>query len=166
MTVSSPAARRVARLGAALTAGVLAFSAAALAQTAATPAAPPAAAPAAPAIADPIGIELNKLEPQASACRAYLVLSNPGGPDITDLKLDLILFSPEQIIERRIAVGLAPLPTGKTTVKLFDIDGQDCAKVGSVLINEVMACNSAEGAVADCAKRITPTTRVNAKLFK
>lgn len=154
-----------------LTAGGMALAQTAPAEAPATPpvAAPapatPAPAAAAPA-ADLISIELNKLEPQASACRAYLVLSNPGGPDITDLKLDLILFSPEQIIEKRIAVGLAPLPTGKTTVKLFDIDGQDCSKIGSVLINEVMACSSAEGAVPDCSKRIAPSSRVNAKLFK
>ncbi|PWR23486.1 Tat pathway signal sequence domain protein [Zavarzinia compransoris] len=109
---------------------------------------------------------MNKLEPQAEACRAYLVLNNPAGPDITDLKLDLILFNQDQVIERRIAVGLSPLPAGKTTVKLFDIQGQDCARVGSVLINEVMACNSTEGAVPDCTKRIAPSSRVGAKLFK
>jgi hypothetical protein len=165
MIVSSPAALRLGSRGAGIfAAAVVCFAGAALAQTpAAEPVAP--AATATPA-AEPISIELNKLEPQDKACRAYLVLSNPGGPDITDLKLDLILFSPEQIIERRIAVGLAPLPMGKTTVKLFDIDGQDCTKIGSVLINEVMACTGADGAVADCAKRITPTSRVNAKLFK
>lgn len=151
-------------------------AAGAQAQTAEAPAAPapaaaaatPAAVEAAPAVpaADAILIELNKLEPQADACRAYLVLNNPAGPDITDLKLDLILFNQEQVIERRIAVGLSPLLAGKTTVKLFDIQGQDCARIGSVLINEVMSCNSAEGAVPDCTKRIAPTSRVGAKLFK
>ena len=149
-------------------------AAGAQAQTTEAPAAPapapvPAAVEAAPAAApaaDAILIELNKLEPQADACRAYLVLNNPAGPDITDLKLDLILFNQEQVIERRIAVGLSPLLAGKTTVKLFDIQGQDCARIGSVLINEVMSCNSAEGAVPDCTKRIAPSSRVGAKLFK
>lgn len=149
-------------------------AAGAQAQTTEAPAAPapapvPAAvepAPAAAPAADAILIELNKLEPQADACRAYLVLNNPAGPDITDLKLDLILFNQEQVIERRIAVGLSPLLAGKTTVKLFDIQGQDCARIGSVLINEVMSCNSAEGAVPDCTKRIAPSSRVGAKLFK
>lgn len=148
-------------------------AAGAQAQTAEAPAAAstpaPAAVEAAPAAtpaADAILIELNKLEPQADACRAYLVLNNPAGPDITDLKLDLILFNQDQVIERRIAVGLSPLLAGKTTVKLFDIQGQDCTRIGSVLINEVMSCNSAEGAVPDCTKRIAPTSRVGAKLFK
>ncbi|MFA5122992.1 Tat pathway signal sequence domain protein [Zavarzinia sp.] len=118
--------------------------------------------PAAPA---PITVELNKLEPQPNACRAYLVLSNPGGPDITDLKLDLILFNQDQVIEKRIAVSLAPLPAGKTSVKLFDIDNQDCGRIGSVLINDVIACTSADGAVPECSKRLQPSTRVSAKLF-
>lgn len=129
------------------------------------PAAQPAAAPA-PAAAEPITVELNKLEPQAGACRVYLVIANPGGPDITDLKLDFILFNQDQVIEKRVAASLAPVASGKTTVKLFDIDGQDCARIGSVLINDVMSCGSADGAIADCAKRITPSSRTSAKLFK
>ncbi|MCW0182061.1 MAG: Tat pathway signal sequence domain protein [Zavarzinia sp.] len=130
-----------------------------------TPAPAPVAQPA-PAVAEPITVELNKLEPQAGACRVYLVIANPGGPDITDLKLDFILFNQDQVIEKRVAASLAPVASGKTTVKLFDIDGQDCGRIGSVLINDVMSCGTAEGAIADCAKRITPSSRTAAKLFK
>ncbi|MCF4164087.1 Tat pathway signal sequence domain protein [Zavarzinia compransoris] len=153
--------RRVTALLAPALFGIAALGASARAQEAEAPGTP--AAEEAPA---PISIELNKLEAQDGACRAYLVLVNPAGPDITDLKLDLILFNQDQVIERRIAVGLSPLPTGKTTVKLFDIQGQDCGRVGSVLINEVMACSGADGEIPDCTKRIAPTSRVDAKLFK
>lgn len=131
-----------------------------------TPAPAPVAQPAPAPVAEPITVELNKLEPQAGACRVYLVIANPGGPDIADLKLDFILFNQDQVIEKRVAASLAPVAAGKTTVKLFDIDGQDCARIGSVLINDVMSCGTTEGAIADCAKRITPSSRTAAKLFK
>lgn len=145
------------------------FAAAAQTPAAQTPAAEtpaPAAAEPAAASAEPISVELNKLEPQAGACRVYLVIANPGGPDITDLKLDFILFNQDQVIEKRVAASLAPVASGKTTVKLFDIEGQDCGRIGSVLINDVMSCGNAEGAIAECAKRITPSSRTSAKLFK
>lgn len=151
---------------------IAAFGLAALAGTAqaqtdpAIPTADAVPATESTAVPGPISIELNKLEPQDGACRAYLVLVNPDGPDITDLKLDLILFNQDQVIERRIAVSLSPLPTAKTTVKLFDIQGQDCERIGSVLINEVMNCSGADGDVPNCTRRITPTSRVNAKFFK
>lgn len=130
----------------------------------ATPA--PVATPAPAAAPTPITVELNKLEPQPQACRVYLLIANPSDQDITDLKIDFILFNQDQVIEKRVAASLAPIAAGKTTVKLFDIDGQDCARVGSVLINDVMSCSGTTGAIADCAKRITPSSRTGAKLFK
>lgn len=135
----------------------------------ATPAAPATAAPAAPPANAPKGtvtIELNKLESRDDACGAYLVLTNPDGPDLVDLQLDLYLFNPDQVIERRIAVNLAPLPTGKTSVKLFDIKDLNCSKVGKVLINGAISCASAEGPIANCVARIEPSSRVDAKFYK
>lgn len=142
------------------------------AQTApAEPPAPAAAASAAPESASQasksaVTIELNKLESRDGACGAYLVLTNPDGPDLVDLQLDLYLFNPDQVIERRIAVNLAPLPTGKTSVKLFDIKDLDCSRVGKVLINGAISCASTDGPIADCIAHIEPSSRVDAAFYK
>ncbi len=134
------------------------------------PAAAPAPAAPATAPAEPpkgqITIELNKLEAHDDSCGAYLVLTNPDGPDLVDLQLDLYLFNPDQVIERRIAVNLAPLPTGKTSVKLFDIKDLSCSKVGKVLINGAISCASADGPIADCIALIEPSSRVEANFYK
>ena len=83
--------------------------------------------------AQEIKLELNKLEPQTNACRAYLVFDNSAGPAIEALRLDLILFDQDGVIARRISVDTAPLRAAKTTVKLFDIPDLSCGNIRRIL---------------------------------
>lgn len=100
-----------------------------------------AALPATPSAAGgQIAIELNKLEPNGAACRAYLVVKNQSGQAFESLKLDLVMFDGGGIVAKRLAVQAAPLPQGKTVLKVFDIEGHDCAGIGSILLNDVLAC--------------------------
>jgi hypothetical protein len=113
-----------------------------------------------------IAVELNKLEPQAKQCRAYLVVQNKGDTNYTELKLDLVLFQPDGVIGRRFAIELAPLKANKRTVKLFDLEETACNDVGSFLINEVMECEADSGPIADCLERIAPSSLNNVQLSK
>jgi hypothetical protein len=106
-----------------------------------------AAPAAAEAAADgQIAIELNKLEPNGAACRAYLVVKNHSGRSFDSLKLDLVMFDGGGVVAKRLAVQAAPLPEGKTSLKVFDIEGHDCAGIGSILLNDVLACEPEVGA--------------------
>jgi hypothetical protein len=104
-------------------------------------------------------VELNKLEPVENACRAYLVFRN--GTDIayTSLRLDLVLFGKDGVIARRLALEAAPLAPGKTTVKLFDVQGVACGDIGQVLLNDVTACRDASGDRNDCAPLVKPSSK-------
>jgi hypothetical protein len=113
-----------------------------------------------------ISIELNKLEPQGSQCRAYFVINNKSGTDYEALKLDLVLFKPDGVIGKRFAVDLAPLKASKRAVKLFDIEGTACEEVGSFLINDAMECKAASGPVDDCLKDLALSTLTNVQLTK
>lgn len=157
----------------------IAFGAAgeALAQAAAAPApatsnGPDAQAPTVPAAAAPsaggeaVGLELNKLEPVSNGCRAYLVVNNKSGRAYTALKLDLVMFQTDGVIGRRFALDLAPVKSGKTSVKLFDLDGVKCDDVGSLLINDIMDCKAGAGEEAGCLERLTVASRTKAQLSK
>lgn len=111
-------------------------------------------------------IELNKLEAMDSACRAYLLFENRSTGDFQSLKLDLVMFNPEGIINRRLAVEGGPLLAGKTSVKLFDIDGVSCDAVGRVLLNGVLSCSDAQGDRSDCLQIIDTASRSSAEFFK
>ncbi|MFZ0486365.1 MAG: hypothetical protein WAL83_05160 [Arenicellales bacterium] len=116
--------------------------------------------------AEGIRIELNKLEPMESACRAYLLFQNNTSAEFQSLKLDLVMFNPDGIINKRLAVEGGPLPAGKTSVKLFDIDGVTCDSVGRVLLNGVLACTDSAGERTDCLQMIETASRSKADFFK
>jgi hypothetical protein len=73
-------------------------------------------------------VELNKLEPRKDACRAYLVLKNGTGSAFQELKLDMVMFDADGVVGRRVAVQGAPPGVGKTSLKVFDIDGIPCPR--------------------------------------
>ena len=94
-------------------------------------------------------IELNKLEAGEAACQPYLVVSNGSDRDFSGLKLDLVMFDTQGIIARRVAVDAAPLPRGKTVVKVFALDGLACAQIGRILLNGLTGCAADGGAARD-----------------
>jgi hypothetical protein len=111
-------------------------------------------------------IELNKLEPVEGACRAYLVFRNTTEANFASLRLDLVLFGKDGVIARRLAVEAAPLAAGKTSVKLFDVQGLACGDVGQVLLNDIVACRDATGDRNDCANLVKPVSKTGATFSK
>lgn len=109
-----------------------------------------------PAQADPgfVSLELNKLEPHEKSCRAYLVVNNHTEAAFQSVKLDLVMFQSDGVIGRRFALELAPLRPKKRTVKLFDLDGVACERVGNFLLNDVIECQTDSGPVGDCLARL------------
>jgi hypothetical protein len=126
------------------------------------PAAPAAAAPSSPGPS----IELNKLESSDKGCRAYMVVNNAGDTDYKSFKIDLVLFQTDGVIGRRFSIDLAPLRPQKKSVKLFEIDGIACDKIGSLLINDVMECKSASGSLDACLQNLTTSTLGKVQLSK
>lgn len=114
----------------------------------------------------PLTVELNKLEPHDDACRAYLVFDNPASTAYESLKLDLVMFDPDGVIGRRLAVEGAPLAADKTTVKLFDIAGVACADIGRVLLNDILACRDDAGEHDDCLGRLQLESRAGVPFVK
>lgn len=113
-----------------------------------------------------VAIELNKLEPKGSDCRAYFVINNKSDKAYETLKLDLILFRRDGIIDQRFAVELAPLKAKKRTVKLFDVANTSCDDVGSFLINDVMECKAGSEDVSDCLQDLALSSRTDNALSK
>lgn len=113
-----------------------------------------------------IGVELNKLEPAGDACRAYLLLSNGTAAAFTSLKLDLVTFDADGIVQRRVAVEAAPIGAGKTSLKVFDISGIQCPAIGRMLLNGVMACKGDKAQTADCLSLVSVSSRAAQPFIK
>lgn len=108
-------------------------------------------------------VELNKLEPAQDACRVYLTVRNDAAA-YDSLNLDLVLFGKDGVIARRLAAEIGPLRAQKRQVKLFDLPGIDCGAVGSVLVNDVLACQP-ENDPAACLGRLRVSSRVGGVEF-
>jgi hypothetical protein len=130
---------------------------------------PPANEPAAQTpstTAGSITLELNKLEPVDKGCRVYTVIDNPGSTTFQSMKLDLIVFHTDGVIGRRLMLDLAPLKSAKKTVKMFELDGTQCDKIGSFLLHDVMECKSDAGPVEKCLDNIAVKSLSNVQLSK
>jgi len=132
----------------------------------------------------PIPVELNKLEPlpvtggspggaqsPSPGCRIYFVVTNPDPGPISQLDLDLVLFSTDGIVSRRVTVNLGPLTGHKTSVRAFDIEGQRCDGISSVLVNDVLTCSAGPGTDLNqqrqaCLDRLRLSSRAKAELTK
>lgn len=125
-----------------------------------------AAAPAAAPAATGVSLELNKLEPYDKGCRTYMVVNNTSETAYQSFKLDFVLFQPDGVISKRIALDLAPIKPAKRTVKLFELEGVACEKISSILINEVMECKTDAGAQADCLTRISTSSLTPVQISK
>lgn len=118
------------------------------------------------AAAQGVAIELNKLEATDKGCRVYVVVNNAGEAAYQAYKVDLVLFQPDGIIGKRLALDLAPIRAAKRSVKLFDFDGVPCDRIGSVLINDLLDCRTDAGPQADCLAGLTLSSLTNVKLSK
>jgi hypothetical protein len=120
------------------------------------------------AAADPpeLAIELNRLEQRGADCRVHLVLDNDAAQSYSSYRLDLVIFGADGVIARRLALEAAPLRAHKITVKEFEITDLSCAKVGSVLLNDVSTCASGGVDNPDCVAGVRLSSRGPVKFVK
>ena len=97
---------------------------------------------------------------------SYMVINNPTATAYQSFKIDLVLFQTDGVIGRRFSIDRAPLRAEKKSVKLFEIDGIACDKIGSLLINDVMECKSDAGPVDNCLQHLKTSTLTNVQLSK
>jgi hypothetical protein len=126
----------------------------------------PAFAEDAPLQGSGVLIELNKLETSNEACRAYLLFENRSETAFESLKLDLVMFDKEGVVAKRLAVEGAPLPKGKTSLKVFEIGKLRCEGIGRILLNKLTACNDDKGALSNCLSMISTTARGSVPFIK
>lgn len=113
-----------------------------------------------------VEIELNKLEAEGSTCQAYFVFDNKSRTNYEELKVDLVVFGPDGVVERRFAMDIAPLEAEKRTVKLFELNETSCDEIGSFLVNGVLECKGRPKPKKDCLRQLDLSSRVDVEFAK
>lgn len=90
-----------------------------------------------------VRVELNAAQPSEGRCLLTFVAENKVQANLDVLKLDLVVFNTEGVIQRRLLAEMGPLRGGKTMVRTYPVD-IDCPQIGSLLVNEIAACTPGE----------------------
>ncbi|WP_205789809.1 Tat pathway signal protein [Microvirga makkahensis] len=110
-------------------------------------------------------VELNKIEAAGENCRTYFLIDNRQQEAWRSLKLDLFALDKDGVAAKRLAVEVGPVPGRKTLIKLFDFPGLSCPQIGSVLLNDVVACEGAGTSREECLATIETTSKVDSVSF-
>lgn len=113
-----------------------------------------------------ISLELNKLEANDGACRAYVVLRNESAVAYDSFNPELLIFGVDGVIIKRLAVPFQAIPAGRTNVNLFDMKDVACDQVGEVLLNGFFDCKADGQALTDCVDRVELSSRSSARFYK
>ncbi len=112
-----------------------------------------------------VRVELNKLEAAGENCRTYFLIDNRQQDPWRSLKLDLFALDKDGIAAKRLAVEVGPVPGRKKLIKLFDFPGLSCPQIGSVLLNDVVACEGAGASREECLAAIETASKVDSVSF-
>ena len=113
-----------------------------------------------------ISVELNKFETTEGGCQAYFLFGNTTGEAFEGFEMSLAILDGEGVIDRLLTIDAAPLPNGRTTLKLFGIPGLACEDVGQVLLHDIPVCRPQNGADMDCFPILSLSSRAAAPLVQ
>jgi hypothetical protein len=109
-------------------------------------------------------LELNAVETDNNRCLLTFLIENKTSKAIDSLKLDLALFNPEGIIQRRMITEMGPIRGMRTNVRTFPAEGE-CGQIGAILVNDVTACSV--GDPGECMDGLALSSRVKTiRLYK
>ncbi|MGI3170992.1 hypothetical protein ACRARG_17705 [Pseudooceanicola sp. C21-150M6] len=113
-----------------------------------------------------LNLELNKLEAAPdNSCRMFFLFRNDTETSFEAFEMSLAILDGQGVIDRVLSVDAAPLPAGRTMLKLFDISGMDCGAVSEVLLHDIPACQPQNGTAMDCFPLIKLESRAAARFF-
>lgn len=109
-------------------------------------------------------VELNKVEAgETEGCRAFFLFRNLTAAPLDAFEMSLAILDGEGVIDRLLTIDAAPLPQGRTTLKLFEIPEIACDDISEVLLHDIPSCDAQDG---DCFARLDLVSRAQARLTK
>ena len=112
-------------------------------------------------------VELNKTEVgDDGGCRAFFLFRNQTSKSFEGFEMSLAILDTNGIIDRLLSIDAAPIPAGRTTLKLFDIGEMHCDSISEFLLHEMPSCRPQNEDEMDCFDLLDLRSRANAQLVK
>lgn len=114
-----------------------------------------------------LSVELNKFETgENDSCRAFFLFRNDTANSFEGFEMSLAILDQSGIIDQLLTIDAAPLPTARTTLKLFEIPKTECDNISEVLLHEIATCQPQNGENIDCFPLINLISKTSAGLVK
>lgn len=112
-----------------------------------------------------LSVEMNKFEENpGGGCKAFFLFRNETGKTFEGFEMSLAILDSQGVIDRLLTIDAAPLPAGRTTLKLFEIPQIACASISEVLLHEISACKPQNEDPVDCFPLVTLSSKTAAPL--
>lgn len=112
-------------------------------------------------------VELNKFEiGEDDSCRAFFLFRNDTANSFEGFEMSLAVLDQSGIIDQLLTIDAAPLPTARTTLKLFEIPKTGCNNISEILLHEIATCLPQNGENIDCFPLIQLVSKTSAGLVK
>lgn len=112
-------------------------------------------------------VELNKVEEaESGGCRAFFLFRNATGKTLEAFEMSLAILDGNGVIDRLLTVDAAPLPSSRTTLKLFEVPELGCTAISEVLLHDVAACKPQNEDEIDCFEIMDLVSRAPATFVK
>lgn len=112
-----------------------------------------------------LGVELNKVESIEGGCRTFFLFRNRTDAPFDAFEMSLAILDANSVIDRLLTVEAAPLPPGRTTLKLFEIPEIGCENISEILMHDIAKCESG-GGPKECFPIVDLTSRAAPALVK
>lgn len=112
-------------------------------------------------------VELNKFEDsETGGCRAFFLFRNRTDITLEGFEMSLAILDSGGVIDRLLTIDAAPLPSSRTTLKLFEVPDLQCSGISEILLHEIGSCKAQNADEMDCFDMIDLTSKASAPLVK
>ena len=80
--------------------------------------------------------------------------------------MSLAILDTGGVIDRLLTIDAAPLPSARTTLKLFEIPEIACEAISEILLHELASCKPQNAEETDCFPFLDLVSRTSAGLVK
>lgn len=105
-------------------------------------------------------LELNNANDLNGACRLIFVATNRTPTVLEKTAYEVAVFDDQQKVSQILVLEFGRVQVGKTKVVQFDLADKPCAKISSLLVNDIADCVVAGAASTVCLDALKANSRV------
>jgi len=108
-------------------------------------------------------LELNNAaSTDGGGCRLTYVATNQSEQALTETAYQVGVFDAAGVVRAILVLDFGALPSGKTRIVLFDLNGQACTDISRIVVDSVAACTLADGQASEfCMSGLATSSRTD-----